>query len=289
MMLKSRILNLLACPYCKSKIQKGSQALLTCTGCGRGFKIVNGIPIMISPEDYQPYAQQEKQWLEKLKALLKRKPLLYSLLIDWCSPILHTKKERSILSLLADKPVVLNLGCGTRRLAPQVINLDILPLKEVDVVCDISRLPFKDGSVDGTICEMVLEHTKNPQSILSEMKRVLKKDGLVYVAVPFLQGYHSSPQDYYRWTCQGIEESLNSFQKIEVGIRGGPTSALCWVLQEWLALIFSFNVQFLYRFFYLFFAVLTFPLKYLDLVLARYSGSSNIASGFYFLGKRGSR
>jgi SAM-dependent methyltransferase len=287
-MCNPRILSLLVCPYCKSKVQR-NRALLTCTGCNRKFKIVDNIPIMISQEDYRPYAQQEKQWLEQLKAFIKRKPRFYSLLIDWVSPILHTKKERAIIALLTDKPVVLNLGCGTRRLGPQVINLDIFPLREVDIVCDISRLPFEDSSVDGVICEMVLEHTKSPQSILSEMKRVLKKDGLVYIAVPFLVGYHSSPHDYYRWTLQGIEESLSSFQKIEVGIRGGPTSALCWLLQEWLALVFSFNIKFLYRFFYLLFALLTFPLKYLDLILGRYSSSSNIASGFYFLGKRSSR
>ena len=101
-----------------------------------------------------------------------------------------------------------------------------------------------------------------------------------------MQGYHDSPHDYTRWTKAGVEKLFDDFEMIELGIGSGPTSSFLWVLQEWLATLFSFNISFLYKFLFAFFMVLTCPLKWLDLVLNRYKSAVNIASNFYFFGKK---
>ncbi len=50
------------------------------------------------------------------------------------------------------------------------------------VVADACKLPFKENSFDLVICSEVLEHIKNPQRVISEIKRVLK--GVLIATVP---------------------------------------------------------------------------------------------------------
>jgi ubiquinone/menaquinone biosynthesis C-methylase UbiE len=46
------------------------------------------------------------------------------------------------------------------------------------------ELPFKDNSFDVVTCQTVLIHLKNPAQALSEMKRVVKKDGIIICSEP---------------------------------------------------------------------------------------------------------
>ena len=224
-------------------------------------------------------------WLDRLKNRLKAYPRLYAFLTDVCSPVLLTGKgPRILLERLNPDAVVLNLGSGAKRISSSVINVDFLPFEGVDVVADITRLPLRDGSVDGIINEVTLEHVRDRRAAIDEMQRVLKKGGYLYIVVPFIVGYHPSPDDYYRWTAQGLRADLQGLEEIETGIRSGPTSALLWVLQEWLALVLSFNISFLYKVLWVVLMVLTFPVKLLDLLFSRYSMAWKIAATFYYLG-----
>src|SRR3989344_7493141 len=46
------------------------------------------------------------------------------------------------------------------------------------------RLPFKDKTFDYVFCGDTLEHLYRPWKVLGEAKRLLKKDGVLIVAVP---------------------------------------------------------------------------------------------------------
>jgi SAM-dependent methyltransferase len=54
-------------------------------------------------------------------------------------------------------------------------------LKQADVQ---EKIPYEDGRFDVVYCDQVLEHLLNPLSAVKEMKRVLRKDGLLVVNVP---------------------------------------------------------------------------------------------------------
>lgn len=223
-----------------------------------------------------------------LKSRLKAFPQLYSFLTDVCSPLLMAGKSRTILlNRLPPAALILNLGSGTRRVSPRVINIDQMPFAEVDIVADIGRLPFRDQSVDGLVNEATLEHVAEYQRVLGEMRRVLKPGGYLYLVVPFLVGYHASPNDYYRWTREGLIAALRDFQVVDVGIRSGPTSALLWTMQEWLAMVFSCNIPIVYTFLWIVLQLVTFPLKWVDLLLSRYSMAHKIAATFYYFGIKG--
>jgi len=85
-------------------------------------------------------------------------------------------------------------------------------------VGDIHNLPFKDNSVGAIICKAVLEHVPEPQKAVSEMHRVLRQDGKIFVYAPFLHGYHGSDnyRDYYRFTKDGMEYLFRHFVGVKI-------------------------------------------------------------------------
>ena len=161
-----------------------------------------------------------------------------------------------------------------------------VPFTNVHIVADIVNLPFKDNSVDVIINEAVLEHDKNPQALVKEMYRVLKPGGLIYITTVFVASFHSSPNDYYRWSKQGLRELLSDFKEQEVDIICGPTSAMLSVFNEWLAIILSFGLRHLHQVLLIIFTIITSPLKIIDYLIYKFPGSQNIAYGFYYIGKK---
>jgi SAM-dependent methyltransferase len=94
---------------------------------------------------------------------------------------------------------VLDVGCGQRlalerfrslgieavgiTLGPQ--DLDVCRSKGFEVrPMDQNFMDFPDNSFDLLSCRHILEHSVVPLSTLSEYRRVLKPDGLVYIEVP---------------------------------------------------------------------------------------------------------
>ena len=53
-----------------------------------------------------------------------------------------------------------------------------------DVKADICALPFEDNSYDLILCNHVLEHIPNDRKAMSELYRVLKKEGTLIAQVP---------------------------------------------------------------------------------------------------------
>ncbi|MCK4250318.1 class I SAM-dependent methyltransferase [candidate division WOR-3 bacterium] len=71
------------------------------------------------------------------------------------------------------------------------------------MLADIYKLPFKNESFDSCICNAVLEHVKEPEIALRECNRVLRRGGVLWVSVPFLQHIHAE-YDFRRYTGQGL-------------------------------------------------------------------------------------
>ena len=224
--------------------------------------------------------------MARLKRKFSRHPLLR--LITNCpyrSPGWDRKVARAIKELGPDA-LVLDLGSGSRRRARHVINLEIEPLPNVDIVGDGHQLPFADEVFDVVILEAVLEHVLTPQEVISEVHRVLRPGGWIYVAVPFMQGYHAAPGDYQRYTVQGLEALLSDFQKSDGGLSVGATSALHWVFKEYIGVLFSFGNLWIYKSLSIIIGWLTFPVVYLDAILNFNKNAQFIASAVFFIGRK---
>jgi len=70
-----------------------------------------------------------------------------------------------------------------RDITPNLITTDLL-MDSVNILCDITSLPFPDEAFDGIICSHVLEHVPEDSIALSEISRVLEPNGWALILVP---------------------------------------------------------------------------------------------------------
>jgi SAM-dependent methyltransferase len=225
--------------------------------------------------------------LDLLKSKLKKFSRIYAFLIRILSPVFDTGDQKCFISnYVGNDKMVLNVGSGNSKIHEHICNVDIFTYDNVDVVCNIEDLPFLDNSIDVVFNSAVLEHVPNPNKVIDEIYRILKKDGVIYSAFPFMQGFHASPYDFSRVTEEGIKVLHKDFELIEVKPFGGPTSGMLWVLQEWIAILLSFGNKKLHMLIYLIVMVITAPLKFLDYFLIKHPMTKNISSGFIFIGKK---
>jgi len=246
------------------------------------YKIVNNKYIF----DELEFSKIEDS-LDIFKSKLKKFSGIYNWLINILSPVfVDREQQKFILKYLVNDKMTLNVGSGNTQISEHICNVDIFAYENVEVVCDIADLPFLDNSIDVVFNSAVLEHVPNPQIVVDEIYRVLKPNGVIYTAFPFMQGFHASPYDFTRVTEEGIKVLHKDFELIEVRPFGGPTSGMLWVLQEWIAILFSFGNKKIHMLIYLFVMVITAPIKLLDYFLIKNPMAKNISSGFIYIGKK---
>ena len=224
--------------------------------------------------------------IDRIKHRLRQHPFLTPLMGCPYPAPRWNKSLKHIIRELNSEAKILDLGSGTRRRAPNVINLEIEATPAVDIIADGHNLPFANDTFDAVISEAVLEHVHNPQQVVAEIHRVLKSDGYVCAAVPFLQGYHASPHDYQRWTTTGFTALFSQFDEIESGACAGPTAAIHWIFREYVGLVCSFGSLLIAKAISLFIGWLTFPLVWLDSLLMLHPHSHILASAVYFVGRK---
>jgi ubiquinone/menaquinone biosynthesis C-methylase UbiE len=67
-----------------------------------------------------------------------------------------------------------------------------------------------------------LEHTERPWEVVKEIARICKTQGTVILSVPFLIGYHPCPNDFYRFSFQGVEALCqDDFELVQAWTYGG--------------------------------------------------------------------
>jgi SAM-dependent methyltransferase len=198
------------------------------------------------------------------------------------------RKIKKILQTYDEKTVILNLGSGPNYFfnREDIINVDLFPFKEVDMVADVAALPVEDESVDLIINVAMLEHVADPKAVVREMYRMIRKGGKIICYLPFMVPFHAAPNDFQRWTTAGIRQLFSNFGHLEISVGCGPTSGMLWVFQEWLSLLLSFGSKTVHDILFLCFMVLTVPLKLLDVFMARLPHAERVASGFYVFGEK---
>ena len=228
----------------------------------------------------------DKPKAPRLLASARQRPRLYKALRSTISPILPGRGGERLIRRLPDGKRILNVGSGPLIYRPDIINIDRDAVPGVKVVGDAESLPFTDGSVDGVICEVTLEHVGRPEEAVAEMIRCLRPGGLLYISVPFLQPLHLEPQDYTRWTLPGVERLAPGLRIVESGVAGGPTATLTWIVAEYVGILLSFGSTRIKGWVSLVLFILLGPLKYIDLLLVRLPTSRFIASVVYVLGEK---
>lgn len=79
-----------------------------------------------------------------------------------------------------------------------------------NLVLDVQDMHgIKDGEFQGVFCSGVLEHILDFHAAVREIHRILSPEGLLLLGLPFRQGIHHAPTDYWRFTEHGIRHMLD--------------------------------------------------------------------------------
>jgi hypothetical protein len=143
----------------------------------------------------------------------------------------------SIFDNLAPDAVCLSIGGGPMRISDRLLNLNIGPFPNVDIVGDAHELPYADATVDAIHCEAVFEHLHSPVVAARELFRVMKTGAKAYICTPFIQGYHGYPHHYQNYTVTGHTKLFEDagLTILQSGPCVGPTYALRAMIATYLA------------------------------------------------------
>lgn len=101
-----------------------------------------------------------------------------------------------------------------------VICTDIDNLEHIDKVADVHSLHYQDNSFDSIVAFEVFEHLENPYKASREIYRVLSKNGSAYISIPYMFRIHADPNDFTRFTYNGLLKLFSQFKSIEINTLG---------------------------------------------------------------------
>ena len=117
---------------------------------------------------------------------------------------------------------LVDIGCGSKPYIKyfthidEYIGVDFIG-NEADIVANAKSLPIESNSVDVVLCNQVIEHDAEPVKIIAEIRRILKKDGVLILSAPQMGRLHGEPNDYYRFTKWGLKYLIEkNDMKVEV-------------------------------------------------------------------------
>ncbi|MBW2732375.1 MAG: methyltransferase domain-containing protein [Deltaproteobacteria bacterium] len=296
-------LSILCCPSCQSSL-KAQGDNLSCENrdCGKTFPIIQGRPVLISEEGslssiddfmHLPPAAlatpQHPLW-SKAEAFYRKFKSLSSVNLS-AEKSFETFAELVMQSSSAPRVLVVGVGTqgkGMHKITShdsiQLINTDISPSRNALLFSDGHDLPFKEGTIDGVIIQAVLEHVLDPLQCVREIHRVLKKTGIVYSEIPFMQQGHSGRHDFTRFTHLGHRRLFRHFEEVDSGVVAGPGTSMAWALEYFVASFAPSRkmmkvASFITR-------TTGFWLKYFDYLFSNSPAAIDGASCIYFLGRK---
>jgi len=131
-------------------------------------------------------------------------------------PILNYEQEmrqKAVIELLnpSEKELILDVGCGNARdieffsmIGAICVGIDIskgmiseakekTAKKNLDsefLLCDATKIPFKNNIFDKVLCSETIEHIPNWEKTINEIQRILKKDGLLVITTPNMKSLY---------------------------------------------------------------------------------------------------
>lgn len=268
---------------------------LRCGSCGAAYPVVQGIPVLINDAnsvfriaDYlgtEAYtgASGYSGAADRTSGLRRAYRVFANRLSEAEIPGAKFDPMPAILAEFPDAEILV-IGSGEQEIGGRVTYTDVAFARNVDCIADGHDLPFPDASFDAVRVEAVLEHVCDPQRCVSEIRRVLRPGGFVWAVTPFLQPVHMGAYDFTRFTFLGHRRLFRHFDEVASGMAGGPGYSAIHLLRNLFASVSDRpKVRAGMRLAAL---LVTYPMRYLDVLFRRTEGSFNAACAFYFLGRK---
>lgn len=190
---------ILACPKCKAKLIKEEDEL-ACPICGAKFNILNKIVVLLDVDNIEIFKKMESQHHTEIARNVDDAHHLSSCRIKY----LHDNFLNHIREQIPYDSIILDAACGSGidliNLCGEgysVVGVDIafgmcevtseiiqkIGLDEKALICqaDAESLPFLTNRFDAAYISAALHHFKYPEKALTELKRVVKPDGIIAI------------------------------------------------------------------------------------------------------------
>jgi SAM-dependent methyltransferase len=275
---------------------------LVCTVDGKtlAFPVLHGTPVLIDEgRSVFKFADFESGGVTTMdirdeavrlgSPLARFKHWVMSTIPDKSRSVSDFPAERALAEILRANPEasILVVGAGDARFeaggGAHLVYSDVALAPDTQLIADAHDLPFADATFDAVFAVAVLEHVADPYRCVAEFKRVLKPNGYVYAATPFLQQVHMGAYDFTRFTALGHRRLFRWFDELKSGVANGPGMVVSWGIEYFLT---SFSetgsrrsaLLILSRF-------VAWPFLLLDRFLAKKAGAYDCASAYYFFGR----
>jgi SAM-dependent methyltransferase len=160
---------------------------------------------------------------ERRLEVIESKPFLRRIYDEW---------YRAIRSRLpSGAGGILELGSGAGyfgEFVPEAIRSEVFMCRNVDVIADGRRLPFRNGSLKGIVMTDVFHHIPQPAAFLEEASRCLRPGGRLVMIEPWVCGW--STFVYRRFHHEPFLPGTDSWEIPESGPLSGANGALPWIL-----------------------------------------------------------
>ena len=288
----------LACPQCRAVLREAPNGLC-CTACGAQYPVRAGVPFLLGEASLAMRAAEigsdtgqamvaeyhtaarSIQPTGRLAQLLKPPQLMYH-----PDPGLTAPHSAALFDHSGPNTTVLNVGGGPHRYRAGDVALNLDAFRNVDVVGDAHAIPFLDGSFDSVFSVAVLEHVRNPWTVAREMVRVLRPGGLLYAEAPFIFFFHGYPNDFTRFTREGMRQLFGDLEDVTVGLTNGPVSASLQTVNMLLQFLVPARLPWLLKVMRGIYGWTVFPLKYLDRRLIGREDAHILAGGIWLRGRK---
>lgn len=89
--------------------------------------------------------------------------------------------------------MTLDVGCGTRKVSPEAVGIDVHPKSAADIIWDLNRFPWplEDSSFDVIHMSHVVEHVLDLTRTMAEVHRVARPGAEVLVVTPHFSSHNS--------------------------------------------------------------------------------------------------
>jgi SAM-dependent methyltransferase len=201
--LSAEVVSLLSCPACGGRLEYESG--LECTGCRRTYDVVDGIPVLLSPEtgglerDYREnYDRIATDDLAE-PIVANRELILHSKLLRF----IGETSGASVLDIGSAYASYLRELEAARKVAVDLAlpYLRSIPPESVTArVCgDAEALPVDVGAFDVIIVADVLEHLLEPEKLVARLARDCRPDTRIIIHIPWresLEQYENSQYEF---------------------------------------------------------------------------------------------
>ena len=151
----------------------------------------------------------------------ERLMLLY---LQHCTDLLdaHPAERRKLLHVAPER----NLGWVLEREAHlDYLSVD-LDVSRAMVEVDITKIPYPDDCFDAILCNHVLEHVPNDRRAMSEIRRVLRPEGLAILQVPVSLSLDAIYEDSAILAPESRERAFGQRDHVRIYSPGGYRNRL---------------------------------------------------------------